>query len=152
MATAAWKAAPMGRTSSSITKKTRPSVVMLRIDPPNLIVSGITFPAWPASTKPTETTYTAIARMAKDAARMGSLVSWGRAACPPFPLIVAINLPEAASIGPAHGNFEKSIMSYCEGFIGHDEQLKNQGNFLEMVEILALYSEQVGVLVLSNSP
>lgn len=39
-------------------------------------------------------------RIAKDAARTGSLVSWGIAACPPFPLITAVNLPEPASKGP----------------------------------------------------
>ena len=38
--------------------------------------------------------------IANDAASTGSLVTWGFAACPPFPRIMATNLPEPASIGP----------------------------------------------------
>jgi hypothetical protein len=39
-------------------------------------------------------------------------------------------------------------------FRGHDERLesKNRGNFLEMLELLASYNEQVGALVLDNAP
>ena len=39
-------------------------------------------------------------------------------------------------------------------FRGHDErpESKNRGNFLEMMELLASYNEQVGALVLGNAP
>ncbi|XP_052304992.1 uncharacterized protein LOC18095741 [Populus trichocarpa] len=41
-----------------------------------------------------------------------------------------------------------------DGERGHDErpESKNQGNFLEMMELLASYNEQVGALVLGNAP
>jgi len=44
------------------------------------------------------------------------------------------------------------IQSYA--FRGHDEhsESKNRGNFLEMLELLASYKEQVGALVLDNAP
>ena len=39
-------------------------------------------------------------------------------------------------------------------FRGHDEsaQSKNQGNFLEMVKLLAAYDEEIGAVVLGNAP
>ena len=39
-------------------------------------------------------------------------------------------------------------------FRAHDErsESKNRGNFLEMMELLASYNEQVGALVFGNAP
>ena len=45
-----------------------------------------------------------------------------------------------------------TFQSYA--FRGHDERpkSKNRGNFLEMLELLASYNEQVCALVLDNAP
>lgn len=39
-------------------------------------------------------------------------------------------------------------------FPGHDESLdsRNQGNFLEMVKLVASYDEEIGAVVLGNAP